>query len=121
MYCYSLSERNAARASATRATATTSSPAGACFGLMMAVYDRILRPEVYPNLAPVINQFLDDTLTDLSRAEITSLTCIVARVPPESIRMYAIERDMVNSTRTTEGAAVLVPNPILVANLVYEF
>lgn len=89
--------------------------------VMMAVREKITQPETLPNLALVSSNFVGDMLTDLTMAKINSLICLAPYIEPEYIRGYSINADMVMSVRTSQGAAVLLPNYNAISSVIYDF
>jgi len=105
----------------TRITDTDWARMGRQDQVIMAYRERVLQPEVWPKVPTVIETFLDSVSTDLTRGEITSMTCLVGQIPREQIRNYIIDGNMVTVAHTTTGSYVMLPQPIPVGKLVYQF
>jgi hypothetical protein len=71
-----------------------------------------------PSLA---DRFLDDVLTDLSKAQVLSLSCLMARLGPEDIQTYRISQEMVDVASTTQGFFILLPRREEVDRMVAAF
>jgi len=89
--------------------------------IMMAVRDKMLQPDHWKNVPAIINQFIDNVRTDLSRDQITQLLCLASQTPQEGIRTYDFSEKMSVVARTDHGASVVLINPVAAGNQVYEF
>jgi LCP family protein required for cell wall assembly len=89
--------------------------------VLSALRTRALEPENWARLPGLVRLFLNDTRTDLSRAEIASLICLLPKVAPEDIVSLSVERGMVTSWRTDHGAQVLLPHEEDIRELVATF
>jgi LCP family protein required for cell wall assembly len=89
--------------------------------VLMAVRDKILTPEGAARVPGIVDTFIDNVKTDLSRGQISAALCLVSQTRREDVRFYEVSEDMVQGIRTTTGAAVLLPNPALVGAEIYRF
>lgn len=89
--------------------------------VLWALRDKLLQPQTFTAVPSLVDTFLDDTLTDLSRAQITSLVCIATQVEDDDIVSYPITPDMVTATLTTRGSYILLPNEGQIRELVGGF
>lgn len=105
----------------TRITDTDWARMGRQDQVIMAYRDRVLQPDVWPKIPGVIDQFLSNISTDLSRGDIAAMTCLVGQVPREQIRNYIIDGSMITVAHTTTGSYVMLPQPVPIGKMVYQF
>ncbi len=89
--------------------------------VLLALREKLLQPQILFRVPALVDAFIDEVLTDLSKAEIAALTCIATRVPRERITSYTITRDMARATRTTRGSYILIPDEEKVQALIAAF
>ena len=89
--------------------------------VLEAFREKILDPGVIVTLPEIAFSFLDSVLTDLSRADIASMICLVAMVDRENISSFVIEPEMVTPTITSLGAWIAMPHDDEIRDLVVEF
>ena len=75
-----------------------------------ALRDKALQPSTLASIPAIYDAFENDILTDLSKAQITTLTCLLNNVEREAITTYTIGPDMVTQTYTSKGAFALLPD-----------
>jgi LCP family protein required for cell wall assembly len=89
--------------------------------VLLALRDRLTRPEVIPQLPALVEALINAGQTDLSPAELISLVCLGPKIERDSIRSLAVDGTMVLDWYTAGGARVSIPNRDLIAPLVTEF
>ena len=89
--------------------------------VLLALREKLLQPQTLAAVPSLVDAFIDEVLTDLSKAQIAALTCIATRVPRERITSYTITRDMARATRTTRGSYILIPDKEKVQALIADF
>jgi LCP family protein required for cell wall assembly len=77
--------------------------------LLLALWKQLLRPQTIAAVPTLIDAFHDDVLTDLSKAQISSLACLATKVDNDDIIFYRLT-DMLTATYTTRGSFVLLPD-----------
>lgn len=89
--------------------------------VLLAIRDRLTRPDVIPQLPALVAALLNAGQTDLSPSELASLMCLGPKIERSDIRSLAIDGTMVLDWYTEGGARVSIPNRSLIAPLVVEF
>ncbi len=89
--------------------------------VLLALRDRLTRPEVIPQLPALVAALVNAGQTDLTPGEIAALACLGPRIERNTIRMLPIDGSMVMDWTTGAGARVSIPNRDLIAPLVMEF
>lgn len=89
--------------------------------VLLALGKRALNPENLSSLPALANSFLDDIVTDLSKAEIGILACLASKISSEEITTYRIGPEMVTSVGTTLSASIMLPKMELIRRLVADF
>lgn len=89
--------------------------------VLLALREKLLQPQTLAAVPSLVDAFIDEVITDLSKAEIAALTCIATKVPRERITSYTITRDMARATRTTRGSYILIPDEEKVQALIAAF
>ncbi|MBW8012040.1 MAG: hypothetical protein FVQ83_12515 [Chloroflexi bacterium] len=89
--------------------------------ILKAFREKILEPEVIRALPEIAYSFLDKLLTDLSKADIASMICLITKVDRENISTYKIEPEMVTPMITNLGAWIAMPHEDEIRGLVVEF
>jgi LCP family protein required for cell wall assembly len=73
------------------------------------------------SLPAIANSFLGDTVTDLSKAELASLTCLATKISHDTVTTYRIGPEMVTPVTTTRNASVMLPNMERIHVLIAQF
>jgi anionic cell wall polymer biosynthesis LytR-Cps2A-Psr (LCP) family protein len=68
--------------------------------ILRGVRDKLLNPEVIPQLPGLIAQFSGSVLTDLSPNEINQLVCLSQKINSENTRIVAFPDNMFTSEST---------------------
>jgi len=89
--------------------------------IIMAYRDKVLQPQVWPQIPGIIDQFLSNVSTDLSRGDITTMTCLVGQVPREQVRNFIIDSNLVTVAHSSTGSYVMLPQPVPIGKMVYQF
>lgn len=89
--------------------------------VLLALRDRLTRPDVIPRLPALVAALINAGQTDLSPAELASLVCLGPKIERDSIRSFAVDGTMVLDWYTAGGARVSIPNRGLIAPMVVEF
>lgn len=89
--------------------------------VLLALRDKMLQPRTLRSLPSLVNAFLEDVVTDLSKAEIASLVCIVNKVDRDDIIARTVGPDMLTPVITTGKSYVLLPDETQVRDLVADF
>lgn len=89
--------------------------------VLRALWSKMAEPRYLAQIPSLIDRFLDDVLTDLSKAQVMSLACLMGRLSPEDIQTYRISQELVEVTSTTQGFFILLPKQEQIELLVAEF
>ncbi|MBN1430925.1 MAG: LCP family protein [Anaerolineae bacterium] len=89
--------------------------------VMLALGEQVLNSKNIASLPALANSFLDDIVTDLSKAELAGLTCLAAQASRDTITTYRIGPEMVTSVGTTRKASVMLPNIEAIHLLIADF
>ena len=89
--------------------------------VLLAIRDRLSRPEVIPQIPALVAALTNAGQTDLTPAELLALTCLGPKIERDSIHSLAIDGTMVLDWYTAGGARVSIPNRDRIAPLVVEF
>jgi LCP family protein required for cell wall assembly len=89
--------------------------------VLLAVRNKLVSPSVVAKLPALIATLGHLARTDLTPAEIASLTCIGTRINRSAITTEAIDGSMVIPWVTADGADVSIPNRDLIGPLVNRF
>lgn len=89
--------------------------------VLLALREKLLQPQTLAAVPELVEAFVDEVLTDLSRAQIAALTCLATRVEREQISSVTIGRDAVISTVTTRGSYILLPRQPEIEALIAAF
>ena len=87
----------------------------------MAVRERILFPGNLVSFPGIAFSILDDIKTDLSKADIGRLLCLLPKIDEGAIRAYGIERELVTPTINEMGAYVMIPHEGEIRKFVVDF
>jgi polyisoprenyl-teichoic acid--peptidoglycan teichoic acid transferase len=89
--------------------------------VLLAIRNKLVSPQVVPQLPALIATLGHLVRTDLTPLEITSLACIGTKIDRSAITAQAIDGTMVIPWLTPSGAQVSIPNRDLIAPLVAKF
>lgn len=89
--------------------------------VLRALWSKMSEPRYLAQVPSLADRFLDDVLTDLSKSQVTSLACLMARLSPENIQIYRISQDMVKVSSTAQGFFILLPQREMIDSVVAEF
>jgi polyisoprenyl-teichoic acid--peptidoglycan teichoic acid transferase len=89
--------------------------------VLLALRDRLTRPEVIPQLPALVAALINAGQTDLSPAELAALVCLGPKIERDTIHSLAVDGSMVLDWYTAGGARVSIPNRDLIAPVVAEF
>jgi LCP family protein required for cell wall assembly len=68
--------------------------------ILSALREKLLSPEMIPQLSGLMARFIGSVQTDLSLSDINSLICLVQAVPKENIQAESIPQDMFTASVT---------------------
>jgi LCP family protein required for cell wall assembly len=68
-----------------------------------------LRPATLTALPELFSSFRDVVLTDLSKAEVASLLCLLPKIQPEQIDFYTLDEDLLTPVTRASGAQIFEP------------
>ncbi len=88
--------------------------------ILRAIYTRSMQINLVPQIPELYGQLKDMVATDMVLEDILELTPMVLHLSAPRIRSFYLNKDYVKSWRTPEGAAVLLPKPHKVKELVAE-
>lgn len=89
--------------------------------VLLAIRDKLLSPQVIPQLPELLNRFSGLIRTDLSPQELALLACLGPQIDRSAIETYAIDGTMVIPWTTPGGGRVSIPNRDVIAPLVQQF
>jgi LCP family protein required for cell wall assembly len=89
--------------------------------VLCALKDKLLSPEVIPDLPEIVAAFEGSVLTDLSPAQLASLACLGPQIRPENLRFASIPEDLMTGMRNAEGSYVLAADEQALRALVQDF
>jgi len=89
--------------------------------VLLAVYDRLLRPESVTKIPALLNTMQNSIRTDLSTQEWAMLACLGPQIDRSAMTTYSIDGTMVIPWRTPTGGSVSIPNREAIAPIVTEF
>ncbi|MBL8055936.1 MAG: LCP family protein [Anaerolineales bacterium] len=89
--------------------------------VLLAIRDRLLRPEVIPQLPALINALSGAIRTDLTAEEIAALACVGPQIDRSAIGAYAITGEYIIPWTTPTGGRVSIPDRDAIAPLVQAF
>jgi anionic cell wall polymer biosynthesis LytR-Cps2A-Psr (LCP) family protein len=89
--------------------------------VLLAIRDRMLRPDVLPRLPALILALRNAAQTDLAPDEIAALACVGPQIDRSAIQTYSIDGTMVWPWETPAGAQVSIPNLEVIAPVVEAF
>ncbi len=78
--------------------------------VMFAVRDKLLSPEVIPQIPALTSVLWSAVRTDLTFDDLALLGCVGLQIPDSAIYSSTISEKMVVPTRLEDGAQVLMPN-----------
>ena len=74
--------------------------------LLMAIREKLLRPQQFLKIPELIDIFLDEVVTDLSKAQLLSLACIASKLESDDITIY--NPPALTPAYTTRGSYILL-------------
>lgn len=89
--------------------------------VMFALLDKVLTPQVLPQLPGLIQTLYGTVRTNLSLTELAGLACVGQSTDRSTIRSYVIDANYVIPWTTAAGAAVQIPDRDAIAPIVAEF
>ena len=89
--------------------------------VLLAIRDKLLTPEVIPQLPALLSRLGGLARTDLTPTEIAQLMCLGPQIDRAAIATYAIDGTMVIPWTTPGGGRVSIPNREVIAPLVQGF
>ncbi len=89
--------------------------------VLHSAWSAITRPGNAVQIPSLIDRFAGQVKTDLSKAQITSIVCLMSRVGADSVSYYTFSPDTVTVTTTTQGFFILLPDQARVAAVVSAF
>jgi LCP family protein required for cell wall assembly len=89
--------------------------------VLCALKDKLLSPEVIPDLPEIVAAFEGSVLTDLSPAQLASLACLGPQIQAENLRFASIPEDLMTGMRNAEGSYVLAADEQTLRALVQDF
>lgn len=89
--------------------------------VMFAIRDKLLSPQVIPQIPALISALGTLVQTDLSAGEIAALACIGPQIDRANITAHVIDGTMVIPWTTPTGGSVSIPDREAIAPMVSEF
>src|SRR5205085_6118496 len=89
--------------------------------VLLAMRDRLLRPDVLPRLPALLLALQNASRTDLAPDEIAALACVGPQIDRSAIQALAIDGTMVWPYVTEAGAQVSIPDLEAIAPVVQAF
>lgn len=89
--------------------------------VLLAVRDRLIRPDVIPQIPALIQALSGAIRTDLTADEIAALACIGPQIDRSAISTYAITGTEVIPWTTPTGGRVSIPDRDAIAPMVQSF
>ncbi len=89
--------------------------------VLLGIRDKLVSPQVIPQIPALILALQGLGRTDLSPAEIAALACVGPRIDRSAIQALAIDGTMVIPWTTPDGASVSIPNRDRIAPVVQQF
>jgi LCP family protein required for cell wall assembly len=89
--------------------------------VLLAIRDKLLSPQVIPQIPALLQSLWGLVKTDLSPEEIAALACIGPQIDRSAITTHAINGTMVVPWTTPTGGRVSIPNRRAIAPVVDEF
>ncbi len=78
--------------------------------VLMAMAEKARQPQKLPQVLGIVFSLLDQTLTDLSKADISRLFCLLPLIDRQDVYVAKIEPAMVTATINERGAYVMIPH-----------
>jgi LCP family protein required for cell wall assembly len=89
--------------------------------VLLAIRERLTRPEVIPQIPALISAMQGAGRTDLEPQEIAALACLGPKLDRSAITNLAIDGTMILPYTTSSGGRVGIPNRALIAPLIEAF
>jgi len=88
---------------------------------LRAMWDKMTSPVNVPRIPGLIDHFINGAQTDLSKAQISSLVCLLTSVTQQNVYYYNISPSMVRVASTERGFFILIPDKEKIAPIVRQF
>jgi LCP family protein required for cell wall assembly len=88
---------------------------------LRAVWDKMMQPAYFAQIPALVDRLIAGAQTDLSKAQIASLICLISRVEQGDVRPYSISPDMVTAGSSGEGFFILLPDEEKIAPMIRQF
>jgi LCP family protein required for cell wall assembly len=89
--------------------------------VLLAIRDKLLSPEVIPQIPALLQSLSNLAQTDLAPEEIATLACIGPQIDRSAITSLAIDGTMVIPWTTPSGGRVSIPNREAITPIVEQF
>jgi polyisoprenyl-teichoic acid--peptidoglycan teichoic acid transferase len=89
--------------------------------VLFAARDKLLSPFTLPQLPGLVQVLMGAARTDLSLQDMALLGCLAPQVSTQSINSWVIDGNMVQDTRLSDGADVLMPNMDAIVPVLKQF
>jgi LCP family protein required for cell wall assembly len=77
------------------------------YQILMALRDRMLKPDIIDNIPDIIEAFEGSFLTDLSAQQISQLTCLALRLSEDDIELASLAEDLFTPGFSPQGEYIL--------------
>lgn len=91
------------------------------YQVLMALRDRMLKPDIIDNIPDIIDAFEGSFLTDLSAQQISQLTCLGLRLEKDDIVLTALSEDLFTAGFSSTGEYILNYDPEQIRGIVADF
>jgi LCP family protein required for cell wall assembly len=91
------------------------------YQVLMALRDRMLKPDIIDNIPDIIDAFEGSFLTDLSAEQISQLTCLGLRLKEDDIHLTALSEDMFTPGFSPTGEYILTYDQDQIRGIVADF
>jgi anionic cell wall polymer biosynthesis LytR-Cps2A-Psr (LCP) family protein len=89
--------------------------------VLCALKEKLLSPEVIPDIPQIIAAFQGSVLTDLSPSQLASLACLGPLIRAENLRFASVPEDLLTQTRNAEGSSILQADDVQLREIVRAF
>lgn len=91
------------------------------YQVLMALRDRMLKPDIIDNIPDIIHAFEGSFLTDLSAEQISQLTCLGLRLDEGDITLAALSQDLFTPGFSPTGEYILSYDQDQIRGIVADF
>lgn len=91
------------------------------YQVLMALRDRMLKPDIIDNIPDVIEAFEGSFLTDLSAQQISQLTCLGLRLSEDDIGLVSLSEELFTPGFSPQGEYILTYDPEQIRSRVQTF